>query len=187
MPGPPRKKEAERRRRNKDGVETEVINLDEVLAGERIVPVADEEWHPVAYDLFESMKKSGQAIFMEPSDWAVAYTLCETLSRWMLPQEVKVGERDTAELLDIVDGAPVVLQGKEYLYEDKILPMPGGVLTAILKGLAALMATEGDRRKLRLELERQKAIDAATGGGVVIDIATSRDEAFRLAGIQQGS
>lgn len=185
MPGPAPKKKEERRRRNKDGVEVEVVNLDEVFAGERTVPVADEDWHPIAREMYDSFKTSGQAIYMEPSDWMAAYTLCEVLSRWLLPQEIKVGEKDTAEILEGPNGEPVIIEGKEYLFEEKVIAMPGATLTAILKGLGSLLAMEGDRRKLRLELERKAAIDAAlAGGGEVIDITRTREEAFRQAAKQ---
>lgn len=163
------KKEAERRRRNKDAVETEVINLDELIAGEVTVPKPDPDWEPLTRSFYDSFKASGQAIWMEPSDWMTAYALMEVLDRWLKPQEVKVGEyRPGAQ-----EGGEV-----EYRFEDKILPMPGSVLTGILKGLSALMATEGDRRRLRIELERKKAVEAALGGNVV-SISKTREDRFK--------
>ena len=169
MYGPAPKKEAERRRRNKDAVETEIVNLDELIAGEVEVPKADPEWEPLTKSFWDSFKSSGQAIWMEPSDWMTAYTLLEVLDRWLKPQEVRVGEyRPGAQ-----EGGQV-----EYTFEEKILPMPGSVLNSILKGLSALMATEGDRRRLRIELERKKAVEAALGGNVV-SIAQTRQERFK--------
>lgn len=187
MPGPAPKKKEARRRRNKDGVETEVVNLDEVLRGEVEVPVTPEHWDDLAVGLFESFKSSGQAIYMEPSDWMTAYSLCEILDRALKPQDVKVGERDIeTQYGEDEEGEELWRKtGKDYVFEEKLIPVPGATLTAILKGLAALMATEGDRRKLRLELERQNAINAAVGAAPVIDIASTREEAFRLAA-QQG-
>jgi hypothetical protein len=169
MPGPAPKKDAERRRRNKDAVETEIVNLDELIAGEVEVPKADPEWEPLTKSFWDSFKSSGQAIWMEPSDWMTAYTLMEVLDRWLKPQEVRVGEyRPGAQ-----EGGQV-----EYIFEDKILPMPGSVLNSILKGLSALMATEGDRRRLRIELERKKAVEAALGGNVV-SISKTREDRFK--------
>jgi hypothetical protein len=40
------------------------------------------------------------------------------------------------------------------------------MLTAILSGLGSLAATEGDRRRLRIELERQQGPDADEQAGV---------------------
>jgi len=181
MPGPPPKKEAERRRRNKpaDGLETEIVNLDELIAGDVEIPVADENWEDLTKSFYASFAKSGQAIWMEPSDWATAYALMEVLDRWLKPQEVKIGEKETAELIDFEAGEPVVIKGKEFIFEEKIVAMPGGVLSSILKGLTALMATEGDRRRLRIELERKKAIDAALANdGKVVNIAQKRADVF---------
>lgn len=178
MSGPPPKKAAERRRRNKPEIETEIVNVDELLAGEVEIPVADPNWEPLTKSFYASFAKSGQVIWMEPSDWMTAYTLMEVLDRWLKPQEVRVGEIRPAQQ----EGGKVT-----YVFEDKIVAMPGGVLNAILKGLTALMATEGDRRRLRIELERQKAKDAALAAdGVVVDFAKSRDEAFKRARERQG-
>jgi hypothetical protein len=175
MSGPPPKRSEDRRRRNKDGIELTKVNIDELLAGEVEIPVADENWEPLTKSFYDSFARSGQAIWMEPTDWMTAYTLMEVLDRWLKPQEVKIGQIGSGR--DEGAGGDVT-----YVFEEKILPMPGGVLNAILKGLTALMATEGDRRRLRIELERKKAIDAALAGdGVVVPISKTRDERFKKA------
>lgn len=175
MPGPPRKRDAERRRRNKDDIPTETVNLDELISQEVEIPVADEEWEPLTRQFWEAFKRSGQTIWYEPSDWMTAYTLMEILDRWLKPQDVKVGQEGSDR--DATGGGNI-----EYIFEQKIVAMPGGVLSSILKGLTALMATEGDRRRLRIELERKKAIDAALAGdGVVVPIAKTREEALAKA------
>lgn len=167
MPGPPPKKEAERRRRNKDDIPVEVVNLDEMLAGEVEVPVADEDWHPIARSWYESLKSSGQALWYEPSDWMTAYLLAEVLDRWLKPQDIKVGQ------IGDEDGSVT------YVFEQKVIAMPGATLNSLLKGMSALMVTEGERRKLRIELERKKAVEAALGGdGVVVPISQKRMERF---------
>lgn len=173
MSGPPPKKEQERRRRNKDGVETTIINLDETLAGEVEIPLPDENWEPLTRSFYDSFTRSGQAIWMEPTDWMTAYMLMEVLDRWLKPQDVKVGQigndRDEAGGGDIT-----------YVFEQKIIAMPGATLNSILKGLTALMATEGDRRRLRIELERKKRLDEALAGdGKVVDIVQKRADVFK--------
>ena len=65
--GPVPKKDAERRRRNKSPEETgsysyiasEVVNVDDLLVGEVEIPIPDEEWHPIAHMMFESVMRSG--------------------------------------------------------------------------------------------------------------------------------
>lgn len=41
----------------------------------------EEAWHPLARQWYESLAKSGQAVFYEPSDWQTARVLAEILSR----------------------------------------------------------------------------------------------------------
>lgn len=168
MPGPPPKKDAERRRRNKtpdnggmSAIPAEVVNLDDVIAGEVEIPVADEGWHPIAKQIWESQKKSGQAIYMEPSDWSMLFLMCESISRDLNPQFVGLTE----------EGEPVF----------ESIPLKGASLNAYLKGFNDLLVAEGGRRKLRLELERKSRIEEAAEGGTVTDIAKRREDAFRSA------
>jgi len=175
--GPVPKKDAERRRRNKtpdnggiSALPAEVINLDETIHGEVEIPEPDPNWEPLTQSYWDSFAGSGQSMFYEPTDWMTAYMLMETLDRHLKPQDVKVGEWRPGQ----GEAGEVV-----YTFEPKIIPIPAGVLSSILKGLTSLMATEGDRRRLRLELERKTAIDAAAGGmATVTDITKSRAEAF---------
>jgi hypothetical protein len=122
-------------------------------------------------EFWDAFTRSGQSIFYEPTDWMAAYVLMETLDRWLKPQEVKVGQTGSA-------GSEQGGGDVTYIFEDKIVAMPAGVITAIYKALGDLMAMEGPRRKLRIELERKKAIDAALEGANVVPITQSRDEAF---------
>ena len=173
MSGPVGKRDGERRRRNKDAVETETVDIAALVGQDVEIPVADEDWHPVAKMWYDSLKRSGQAIFYEPSDWATAYLLTDVLDRWLKPQEVKVGQTGS-------EGAEKGGGDVTYVFEDKIIAMPGATITALLKGMTALMVTEGDRRRLKIELERQKAKDAAAGGdGVVVPISKTRMNRFQ--------
>jgi hypothetical protein len=103
-------------------------------ADEVEVPPANSKWHPVAKRWFESLAGSGQSVFYEPSDWATAYVVAESMSRELKPQ--LVGHTD--------DGKPIMAA----------MPPKGASLTAWLRAMTVLMATEGDRRRLRLELQR---------------------------------
>ena len=198
--GPPPKRSEERRRRNKDAVPTEKVNLDELISAEVEIPmppmtttgtrwVEDEDgrvvsetyeldepvpaWEPLTLRYWEAFKASGQSIFYEPSDWMTAYALMEFLDRWLKPQDVKVGQ--IGSLKDESGGGDIT-----YVFEPKIMAMPGSVITAFLSGLSALMATEGDRRKLRIELERKRAIDKALEeSGTVVSISKTRAERFQ--------
>lgn len=90
------------------------------------VPDADESWHPIAKNLFNALKTSGQSQYYQNSDWAIAYSLCDDLSRYKRAED------------RFEDG-----QGK------------GGSamkLTAIMNALGDLMVTEADRRRIHIEL-----------------------------------
>lgn len=143
MPGPPPKRDAERRRRNGKAVETTSVDIAQLVKLEVEVPVASDDWHEIAIAMYESLSRSGQCIFYEPSDWMAAYVLCEQLSRALKPVPM-IGE-DGAVILD-GNGEPMM----------RTIPMPGAAMNAFLKGLASLMVTEGDRRRLSIELERRR-------------------------------
>jgi len=169
IPGPPPKKDAARRRRNKtpesgenlSAIPAEVVNLDETIGGEVEIPVPDLDWHPIALQVYEAQKASGQALWMEPSDWAMLYLVCESISRDLKPQFVGFDE---------TEGKPVMAT----------IPLKGASLSAYLKAFNELLVAEGGRRKLRIELERQKRIDAAAeGDGKVVDIVQRRQDAFK--------
>lgn len=170
MPGPVPKKDAERRRRNKgpeakggtSHIPAEVVNVDDLLAGDVEIPQPDEDWHPIAAQVYEAQMRSGQVIWMEPSDWAMLYLLCESISRDLNPQVVGVTE----------EGGVV----KDYI------PLKGASLSSYLKAFNMLLVAEGGRRQLRIELERQKRLDAAAEGeGKVVDIVQRRQDAFKGA------
>lgn len=175
MPGPVGKRDEERRRRNKPEVEVEKVNLDELISQEVEVPIADPEWEPMIIEFWDSLKKSGQAIWYEPSDWMMAYVALEVLDRWLKPQDVKVGQIGNAR--DEAGGGDIT-----YVFEQKIVAMPGSVLSAFQKVMTSLMVTEGDRRRLRIELERKAAMEAMLAAdGVVVPIAKTREEALARA------
>lgn len=166
MSGPVPKKDAERRRRNKnDGpssIPAEVINVDELLAGDVEIPLPDESWHPIARQVYESQVRSGQVVWMEPSDWSMLYMICESISRDFSEQVVGITE----------DGDVVRAE----------IPLKGASLSAYLKAFNMLLVAEGGRRTLRIELERQKRLDAAAGeDGKVVDIVQKRADAFKGA------
>lgn len=182
--GPVRKRDAERRRRNKDGVETIVVDLSETLAEEVEIPappliterknretgeleLLDEPeyaWHLTAVEWYLSLTRSGQAIFYEASDWSLAFLLAEQISLALEPRPTQIGVDG--------DGQPVF----KYMRQ----PMNGAQLSAILKGASSLMSTEGDRRRLSIELDRQKQREAmGADGSNVVSITQNREDVFK--------
>lgn len=80
--GPVPKRSSERRRRNKpEGAEITTVPVAEQQVK---CPLADESWHQIARDWYDSLAVSGQAVFYEPSDWATARYVAEAMSRSLL-------------------------------------------------------------------------------------------------------
>lgn len=137
--GPIPKRSDMRRRRNKTD-----IPIDAVAARatkDYTPPEPDPEWHPTATRLYVSLAESGQSVFYEPSDWATAYLIAESISRDLHPQFV--GHTDSGKVIE------------------REIPMKGASLAAYLKAFNALMVTEGDRRRARIELERGEVDNSA--------------------------
>lgn len=130
--GPTPKRSDQRRRSNTPAAGEPTF----APAGEDVVvPQGDPDWHPVALRWFESLEPSGQSHFYEPSDWATAYVIAESISRELKPQPLVIGRGEDAQI--------------EWVAQ----PPKGASLAAWLKGMTALMVTEGDRRRAALELQ----------------------------------
>jgi hypothetical protein len=132
--GPVPKRADQRRRTNKPA--SPVTQAEGASSVSR--PEADESWHEVARRWYESLGASGQEQFYEPSDWAIAYLMAESISRDLKPQFVGFVQtgRDTTE--------------PEYA----AIPLKGASLSAYLKAMSDLLATEGARRRAGVELQR---------------------------------
>jgi len=70
------KRAIERRRRNLSG-DVDTI----VVAGRVTVPAADAAWHPIAIRWYRSLRRSGQQVYYEPSDWAAAQLVAEAMTK----------------------------------------------------------------------------------------------------------
>lgn len=79
--GPVPKRTEQRRRRNKPETPTATAPTG---SGVTEAPRADESWHPLAVEWFDSLGKSGQAVWYEASDWATARIWGDLLSRQLL-------------------------------------------------------------------------------------------------------
>lgn len=79
--GPIPKRSEERRRRNKDDG-PELVQAPSTPPAELPdLPEPDPNWHEIATDWYLSLRESGQAVFYQPSDWAVARYAAELMSR----------------------------------------------------------------------------------------------------------
>ena len=146
MASPIPKREEERRRRNKttpsgQSREVEKVVVDPaVLEDTTLVPAPNPnpDWGWLPRMMYDAAKRSAIRDFYEPTDWAMLFFLCQTLD-------------------DAMQEQPVVIQtgpqaGEVVMVKETI---NGAVLGNLLKGFTNLMFSEGERRRLRLEIERQ--------------------------------
>jgi len=161
MTGPVPKRSEERRRRNartEAGASTEVEKLE--APGSVDAPEPDEDWHPIALGLYRSVEDSAFRRFYEPSDWMVLFLTCESLSRDLGEQVVGITEQG-----DVVRDT---------------IPLKGASLTAYSRVFASLLLTDGDRRKLRLEIDRRDALEALEKA--LPDVVKDRADIFLIKG-----
>lgn len=66
------------------------------------IPAPDEEWHPIAQNLYLSLAASGQSDWYQESDWWFAYSLCEDLSYY---KNNKSGKGRSGQMLQTIYAA----------------------------------------------------------------------------------
>lgn len=116
-------------------------------------PAADRTWPAIVQRWYNSLAQSGQSEFYEPSDWSTAAIIAESMSREFKPQQM------------------VLADGKIVKVER---PPRAAAIAAWLKGMTALMVTEGDRRRLSMELHGTVEDSEEAGDVAWLDDARSR-------------
>lgn len=135
--GPIPKRDAERVRRNITEDSTVTVQMNGLVTIPELGDISHlGETHSLVEEIYESIKQSASVKYFEPTDWAYARLTMHTLN---------------AELISA-----------------KHLGKPIGAmkLTAITTMLSALLLTEGDRRRARLEIERTTS---DSGSGKVLE------------------
>lgn len=159
--GPVPKKDAERRRRNKTDDsgkpnESEVVYVGDITFDHSVLRNAN--WHQTVLDLWDAQSQSYPANWMQPADWAMLAVHCESLSRALSPQLLNIN--------------PVT--GEEVWGE---VPLNGATLSAINKLASMLLMSEGDRRRLNIELEKDRR-DQEKHEAKMVDIVQDRRALF---------
>lgn len=167
--GPVPKHSSARVRRNKPPVETDEV--PEGFTEAPYLPPVDDDgeytWHPIAVEFYLSLQSSGQSRLYQDSDWMAAYTMCEALSRELKPQFVGMRQISATET------RPVTMS----------VPLKGASLNALRAFQAALLVTEGDRRRLQVEIVKADAAaqaagtPATPGGAKVLDMRRRFEQA----------
>lgn len=136
----PAPKRSDQRRRTNEPAAGPAVKVD---AGAPFRPrAANRKWHPIARQWYEALGKSGQSAFYVASDWALAYAIAESMSREYKPRPVTLGKGEFAETV-LMD-----------------LPVSASALQSWLKGASMLLCTEGDRRRVAIELQRPKPAES---------------------------
>ena len=161
--GPIPKRSEERRRRNartEAGESTEPETLEAEGEVEVPNPAGYDEWHAISQNLWDSVVASAFTRFYEPSDWAVLELTCESLSRDLSEQSIGITDKG-----DVVRDT---------------IPLKGASLSAYSKVFATLLLTDGDRRRLRLDIQRKDAVEQAVKTSE--DIVKDRRSLFAIEG-----
>lgn len=136
--GPIGKRDEERVRRNIPDDPTVTVQMHGLVSIPELGDVSHlGETHPLITEMYQSIKDSAAVKYYEPTDWQFA-----RMTLYMLNQELIAAQHN----------------GK---------PVGAMKLTAINQMLSALLLTEGDRRRARLEIERAPA---DVQGGKVLDV-----------------
>jgi hypothetical protein len=136
----------------------------------------DEKWHQIAASLYDSVQHSGQAKFYTESDWTKLYLLCDQLSQNLQPQFVGMAK----------DWKVIMVDGEERLVQYQkpiagIVPMNGATLNALQSVMTSLGISEGDRRRMGIELvhKQEESDDEAA--------AQARQDAALVEAMQTGN
>ena len=169
MPGPIPKRSEERMRRNEPerpiikstpDNDTTPFDIDwspKPSVTPNVVEAA-AKWHPLATELYDSIKRSPESQWMTSAGWAVVVLGCEQLSRELKQQPIGINPETGLAVMATV-------------------PMKGASFSAHLKLWASLGLMEADRRKMGREITLHQAITDAEGDNVT-DIATAREKAL---------
>lgn len=143
-------------RKPDDEGDGEVTRLPGMVARK---PPEDARWHPIARMMYASFEDSGVKALFQTTDWVTLYLLCENLNRLLAEQYIGMQTVGPA--------------GKQEPYFDS-KPLGSGDIAALFKVLGELGATEGARRRLRIELQNPNGIPDELPEGVrAIDSARS--------------
>lgn len=113
------------------------------------IPEPDQRWSAVTRMAYDALLTSGMADFYQDSDWAMAWIALTELDAYQTPAPVMEKGPD-GKWQQVVDHETGELQ---FYRHHKV---NGQAFSAILTALQPLGMTEGDRRRMRIELDAPK-------------------------------
>lgn len=145
MPGPTRNRSSNLSR-ERDANRSGRPTLTTGVARPVVWPEPKADWHEIARMVWDAARNSGQADYYQQSDVAVLYSLMDDLSFYKQPFVTKDG--------------------------DEYHKRSGQMLQTIMSALKDLLLTEGDRRRLSLELSAPPSDEPAASVAVMDDYRT---------------
>jgi hypothetical protein len=121
----PNRSEDLARDRSRKGGETKAVTKG--VLKPVFIPEPDPDWHRIARMLWDSLSETGMTEFYQQTDWAFAYSLCDDLSHYKKPYVTKDGF--------------------------EIHKRSGQMLQTIYSAMSSLGLTEGERRRMGIELD----------------------------------
>lgn len=108
-------------------------------------PAPDPEWGKVAKMAYKALLTSGMADFYQDSDWATAWIVLSELDVYRTKGPIMVKDDVTGKMVQATDA-----DGNPMTYPTH---RPSGqMFQAIMAALATLGMTEGERRRMKIEL-----------------------------------
>lgn len=169
MPTIPMREDQLARQRSRKGGDQQAVKRGVARPVGQVEP--DPEWHPVARMLWDGALTSGQSDFYQNSDYAVLYFLCGQLDSFARTKGY-LAQRKTpsGEVVIGEDGEPV-----EYFVPPRLNAQ---LLSVMEKMMGNLLLTEGDRRRVRVELTEPEGQSEAE----VAELDRRRQQRERLKG-----
>lgn len=128
----------------------------EATEGERLsvtIPEPYPEWDELSMMAYNSLLTSGQKEFFQDSDWAYAFILLDEFNAYRRPIPARRMNKETHKFEDVYDD-----DGNQVFYRK----LSGQMFQTLMSALGALGMTEGDRRRMRIELKKRPTGPSAT-------------------------
>lgn len=117
------------------------------------IPDPDPDWSPVTMMAYRSLLSSGMSDFYQDSDWTYAWIVLSELDAYRSPVPLRRKDPETGKYEDVIDAET----GEVVAYRK----LSGQTFQAIMSALVSLGMTEGDRRRMRIELQEEKDSEAS--------------------------
>lgn len=163
MTGPMRNR-SENLARERDANRSGRAPLSKGLSKPATIPDIPDDWPAICVRFWDAACESGQAEYWESSDYMVLYVLVDELAAYRRPSPIMVADpanpKRRIQSLD-PDGRP------EFYETHKV---SGQMFQALMSNLKGLGLTEGDRRSMSIELQKEQEDDTKTQLALVTNL-----------------